>query len=88
MSCYIIPACMRAKSLQSCPTLCDPLDCSLPSSPVHVVLQARILEWVAMPSSRGSSPHLFGRFCIFWADSALAGGFFTTSTIWVALYHY
>ena len=47
--------CMAAKSLQSCPTLCDPMDCSPPGSSVHGILQARILEWVAMPSSRGSS---------------------------------
>ena len=40
---------------QLCPTLCDPVDCSLPDSSVHGILQARILEWVAMPSSRGSS---------------------------------
>ena len=33
---------------QLCPTLCDPVDCSLPGSPVHGILQARILEWVAM----------------------------------------
>ena len=46
--------CMRAKSLQSCPSLCDPMDCSPPGSSVHGILQARILEWVAMPSSRGS----------------------------------
>ena len=39
---------MRAKSLQLCPTLCDPVDCSLLGSSVHGVLQARILEWVAM----------------------------------------
>ena len=39
---------------QSCPTLCNPVDCSLPGSPVHGILQARILEWVAMPSSPGS----------------------------------
>ena len=44
-----------AKSLQSCPALCDPMDCSPPGSSVHGVLQARILEWVVMPSSRGSS---------------------------------
>ena len=44
--------CMHAKSLQSCPTLCDPVDCSPPGSSVHRILQARILEWVAMPSSR------------------------------------
>ena len=40
---------------QSCPTLCDPVNCSPPRSSVHGILQARILEWVAMPSSRGSS---------------------------------
>ena len=47
---------VRAKSLQSCLTSCDPMNCSLPGSSVHGILQARILEWVAMPSSRGSSP--------------------------------
>ena len=40
---------------QSCPTLCDPVDCSPPGSSVHDILQARILEWVAMPFSRESS---------------------------------
>ena len=47
-------ACMGAKSLQSYLTLCDPMDCSLPGFSVHRILQARILEWVAMPSSRRS----------------------------------
>ena len=46
---------VRAKSLQSCPTLCDPVDCSLPGSSVHGILQAKILEQPAIPSSRGSS---------------------------------
>ena len=40
---------------QSCLTLCNPIDCSPPGSSVHGILQARILEWIAMPSSRGSS---------------------------------
>ena len=40
---------------QSCLILCNPMDCSPPDSPVHGILQARILEWVAMLSSRGSS---------------------------------
>ena len=40
---------------QSCPTLCDPVDYSLSGSSVHGILQARVLEWVAMLSSRGSS---------------------------------
>ena len=58
---------------QSCPTLCDTLDCSLPGSSVHGILQARILEWVAIPFFRGSSltsqprdqtwaSHIAGRF--------------------------
>ena len=46
---------LHAKSPQSYLTLCDPMDYSLPGSSVHGILQARILEWVAMPSSRGSS---------------------------------
>ena len=48
-------ACVCAKLLQSCPTLCNPMDCSPPGSSVHGILQARVLEWVAMPFSRGSS---------------------------------
>ena len=60
---------------QSCSTLCKPMDCSLPGSSVHGILQAQILEWVAMPSSRGSSQprdqtqvsHISGRFFTVWA---------------------
>ena len=52
---YSTHGCVLASSLQSCPTLCDPMDCSPPGSSVHGLLQARILEWVAMPCSRGSS---------------------------------
>ena len=44
-------AATAAKSLQSCPTLCDPMDGSPPGSPVPGILQARTLEWVAIPSS-------------------------------------
>ena len=46
---------MCAKLLQSPPTLCDPMNCGPPVSSIHGILQARILEWIAMPSSRGSS---------------------------------
>ena len=46
----------HAQSLQSCPTLYDPIDSSQPGAYVNVILQARILGWVAMPSSRESSP--------------------------------
>ena len=42
---------MYAKSLQSCPTLCDPIDGSLPGSPIPGILQARTLEWVAISFS-------------------------------------
>ena len=63
---------MHAKSLQSRSTLCDPKDCSPPGSSVHGILQARILEWLAMPSFRGSSgPRDPTRI------SCIAGGFFT-----------
>ena len=50
-----VHACLHAKSLEVCLTRCDPMDCSPPGSSVHGILQARILEWVAVPSSRGSS---------------------------------
>ena len=60
---------------QLCPTLCDPMDCSPTGSSVHGILQARILGWVAMPFSRGSSQprdrtqvsHTTGRFFTIWA---------------------
>ena len=50
---HMCGACMRAKKLQSCPSLCDLMwpQGSPPGSSVHGILQARILEWVAMPSS-------------------------------------
>ena len=72
--CYLLF--VHAKSFQSCPTLHYPKDCNPPGSSVHGILQARILEWVAIPSSRGSS----------WPrdqtlkSPALAGRFFTTGT--------
>ena len=55
--CYTVYSCayLCAKSLQLCPTLCNHMNCSPPGSSFHGILQTRILEWVAMPSSRGSS---------------------------------
>ena len=47
---------MKVLVVQSCPTLCNCMDCSLPGSFVHGILQARILEWVAFPFSRGYFP--------------------------------
>ena len=47
----------EVKVAQSCPTLCHPMDCSPPDSSIYGILQARILEWVAILISRGSSRH-------------------------------
>ena len=59
-------SCMCAQSLQSCPTLCNPMDHSPPGSSVHEILKARILEWIAMPFSRGSSqPRDRTRTCLY-----------------------
>ena len=64
---------------QSCPALCDPLDCSLPGSSVHGIFQARILKCVTISFSRRS--FLFrNQICISWVSS-IAGGFFTHWTI-------
>ena len=60
---------------QSCPTLCDPMDCSLPGFSVHGILQARVLEWFTISFSRGSSQprdrtwisHIGGRRFNLWA---------------------
>ena len=58
---------------KSCPTLCDPMDYSLPGSSVHGMLQARILEWVVIFFSRGlPNPGIEPE------SPALGGGFFTT----------
>ena len=62
---------------QSCPTLCDPMDCSPPSSSVHGISQTRTLEGAAVSSSRGSSwPGIESMSPV---SPALAGGFFTTA---------
>ena len=69
---------MHAKSPQLCPTLCDPMDHSTSGSSVRGILQARILEWIAMPSSRGIFPIQVlnpSLLCL----TALASGFFTTA---------
>ena len=68
---------MQAKSLLFCPILCDPVDSSQPGSPVRGTFQARILEWVAMPYPRGSSPPRDGTASL--KSLALAGRFFTAS---------
>ena len=62
---------VKVLAVQLCLTLCEPTDCSLPGSSVHGILQAIILEWVAIPSSRGS----FWPMDQTWV-SCVAGGFF------------
>ena len=62
---------LKVKVAQSCPTLFDPIDCT-----VRAILQARILEWVAFPSSRGSSQPSNQT-----GASRIAGGFFTNGAI-------
>ena len=73
---------MHAKLLQSCTTLCDPVDCSPPGSSDHEILQAWILEWVAVPSSwRSSRPR--DQTCVSCV-SCIAGRFFTSGATWEA----
>ena len=79
---FVMCVCMRAKSLQSCLTLCNPMDCSPPGSSVHGISQARILEWVVTPSS-GDLPDS-GIELVSLSSPALADGFFTTNTTWEA----
>ena len=69
-------AAAAAKLLQSCLTLCNPIDGSPPGSPVPGILQARILEWVAISISRGSSRPRDQT-----QVSFLAGGFFTSAPL-------
>ena len=72
LKCY-----MRAKSLQLCLTICDPMDCSPPGSSVHGILQARTLEWVAVSFSRRSS-----------RPSDQTSGSYVSCTGSQVLYHY
>ena len=78
----------KGKSL-SCPTLCDPMDCSLPGFSVHGIFQARVLEWVAISFSRGSSwprdrtrvSHIVGRYFTHWATREAAKVFIKSSAV-------
>ena len=74
-------ACMHARSLQSCLTLCDPMDCNPPGSSLLGIPQARILEQVTISSSRDlANP---GIELASLMSPALAAGFFITSTTWL-----
>ena len=72
---YVYIPLKSSEVAQLYPTFCDPMDYSLPGSSVHGIFQARILEWVAMPFSRGSSQprdqtrvsHIAGRLFTLWA---------------------
>src|SRR5574340_257831 len=59
VGCHFLLQCMKVKSesevVRSCPTLLNPMDCSLPGSSVYGIFQARVPEWVAISYSRGSS---------------------------------
>ena len=69
----------RIEVTQLCPTLCDPMDCSLPGSSVHGIFQAIVLEWIAISFSRGSSQprdrtqvsHIVDRCFTVWATMAV-----------------
>ena len=88
----LVPHPERKKILvaQLCPTHCDPRDCSPPSSFVHGILQARILEWIAVPFSRGSSwPRDWtwvsctaGRFFTIWAIKEASTPSWLNSKAW------
>ena len=76
-SCLSYCAAAAAKSLQSCPSLCDPIDCSPPGSPVPGILQARILEWVAISFSNVGKWKVKGK---------LLSGVRLLATPWTAAY--
>ena len=72
---------------QLCPTLCHPMDCSPPGSSVHGILQARTLEWVAIPLSRGSSqPKNQTRGLLHWRQILYHLGHQGRPTHWVDIY--
>jgi len=79
MPSFLFPSSLHvpANSLQSCSTLCDPMDCSPPGSSVHGILQARILEWAAISSCKRI--FLTQGLNAILMSPALAGKFFTTS---------
>ena len=72
----IFPNESESEVAQLCPTLCDPMDCSLPGSSVHGIFQAIVLEWIAISFSRGSSQprdqtrvsHIVDRRFTVWAN--------------------
>ena len=68
VGCHFLLQYMKEKSesevTQSCPTLCDPMDCSLPGSSVHGIFQARVLEWGAIAFSQNKLEKIYLQYCI------------------------
>ena len=85
MLCYLV-----SEVTQSCLTLCDTMDCSLPGSSVHGIFWARVLEWVAISFSKGSSwprnqtrvSHIIGRRFTVWATRDMKTTLKDISLIW------
>ena len=85
--------CVCVLITQSCLIVCDPMDCSPLGSSVHGILQARILEWVAIPFSRGSSQprdltpvsHIGDRFVTIWATREACTVSYNTFKSWKGL---
>ena len=81
----------RSEVAQSSPSVCDPMDCSPPGSSIHGILQARILGWVAISSSRGSSPprdwtqvsRIVGRCFTLWATREAKVKVKSLSRVWL-----
>ena len=67
VGCHCLLQCMKVQSesevAQSCPTLSDPMDCSLPGSSIHGIFQARVLEWGAIAMNNSNSKHLCNIYC-------------------------
>ena len=84
---FCVCVCVCVRVAQSCLTLCNPMDCSPPCSCVHGILQARILKWVAISLSRGSSQprgqnrvsYIAGRFFTIWATREALGNLHVSS---------
>ena len=77
VGCHFLLQCMKVKSesevAQSCPTLRDPMDCSLPGSSAHGISQARVLEWGAIAFSRRILEIQDRGACCYWGVSLLLG---------------
>ena len=79
VGCHVLLQCMKVKSesevAQSCPTLSDPMDCSLPGSSVHGIFQARVLEWVAIAFSSIYAYYLYIRIYVVLSCSVVSDSF-------------